>query len=123
MTCNDVITKNNCKIRTSAKSNKLYVIRKVLIRAIQKMYFYSNLGHCVKRYVHFCQMLALFTMPIHQIWSCHLTQVANFEIFLFCSNSTFNIRKSHKIFSGKALYFISYQPKTSRGGGGVFLLG
>ena len=45
-----------------------------------------------------------------------VTQVANFEKFLFCPNSTFNIRKSHKISSGKAVYFRSYQPKTSQGG-------
>ena len=54
-------------------------------------------------------------MPAHQIWSCHLVQDANFKNFLFCSNSSFNIKKSHKISSGKALYFRSYQPKTSRG--------
>ena len=47
-----------------------------------------------------------------------MIQDANFENFLFCPNSTFNIRKSHNISSGKALYFRSYQPKTSRGGGG-----
>ena len=57
-------------------------------------------------------------MPAHQIWSCHVTQDANFENVLFCPNSTFNMRKSHKLSGGKALYFRSYQPKTSRGGGG-----
>ena len=41
-------------------------------------------------------------------------QEANFPFFLFCLNSTFNIRKSHQISGGKALYFRSYQPKTSR---------
>ena len=82
------------------------------------MYFLLNLGQCVKRYGHFCQILAFLTMPAHQIWSCHVTQEANFENFLFCPSSTFNIRKSHKISGGKALYFRSYQPKTSRGGGG-----
>ena len=61
-----------------------------------KMCFLLNLSHCVKSYGHFCQILALFTMPAHQIWSCHVTQDANFEIFLFCSHSTFNIRKSQK---------------------------
>ena len=44
-----------------------------------------------------------------------MTQDANFKNFLFCPNSTFNIRKSHKISSGTTLYFRSYQPKTSRG--------
>ena len=77
-----------------------------------------NLGHCVKSYGHFCQMLALFTMSTHQIWSCHMTQDANFRNVLFCPNSTFNMRKSHKIYSGKALYFRSYRRKPLRVMGG-----
>ena len=40
-------------------------------------------------------------MPADQIWSCHVIEDANFEKFLFYPNSTFNIRKSHKISSGK----------------------
>ena len=36
---------------------------------------------------------------------------------LFFPNSAFNIRKSYKISSRKALYFRSYQPKTSQGRG------
>ena len=59
-----------------------------------------------------------FMMPALQIWSYHMTQEANLETFLFCPDFTFNIRKSRKISSGKALYFRSYQPKPSRGGGG-----
>ena len=72
-----------------------------------------NWSHCVKRYGHFCQISALLTIPVHQIWSCHVTQDANLENLLFCPNSTLNIRKSHKSSSGKALYFRSYQQKTS----------
>ena len=49
----------------------------------------------------FCQILTLFMTPTHQIWSSHVTQDANFENVLLCPNSTFNIRKSHKISSGK----------------------
>ena len=41
-----------------------------------------------------------------------------FQNFIFFSNSTCNIRKSDKISSGKAIYFKSYQKKTSRGGDG-----
>ena len=63
----------------------------------------------------FVKFWHFFTMPAHQIWSCHVTQVANFEKFLFFHNSAFNIRKTHKSSSGKALYFRSYQPKTSQG--------
>ena len=36
---NDVITKNNGKMRTSAKPDKLYIIRKVFTRAMQKCTF------------------------------------------------------------------------------------
>ena len=50
----------------------------------------------MKSYGHFCQILALFMMPAHQMWSCRVTQDANFENFLFCPNSTFNIRKVTK---------------------------
>ena len=57
-----------------------------------------------------------FTMPTLQIWPCHVTQEANFEKILFFPNCTFNIRKSYKISSRNAVYFRSYQPKTSRGG-------
>ena len=60
-------------------------------------------------------ILAFFTMPALQIWSCHVTQEANFEKILLFPNSAFNIRKSYKISSRKVLYFKSYQPKTSRG--------
>ena len=80
------------------------------------MYFLLNLSHCVKSYGHLRKILALFMMPTHQIWSCHLTQGANFEKFLFCPNFIFNIGKSHKISIGKTLPFRSYQPKTSQGG-------
>ena len=52
-----------------------------------------------------------------QIWPYHVTQEANFEKKLYFPNSAFNIRKSYKISNKKALYFRSYQPKTSLGGG------
>ena len=84
-----------------------------LPKTMAKMCFLLDWSHCVKSCGHFCQILAVLTIPAHQIWSCHMTQDANFENPLFCSNSTFNIRKSHKISSGKALNFRSYQKKTS----------
>ena len=64
----------------------------------------------------FVKFWPFFTMPARQMWSCHVTQEANFENCLFCPDFTFNIRKRHKISGGKALYFRSHQPKTSRGG-------
>ena len=59
-----------------------------------------------------------FTMPALQILPCHVTQKTKFRETLFFPNSAFNIRKSYKISSRKALYFRSYQPKSSRRGGG-----
>ena len=41
------------------------------------------MSHCVKSYGHFCEILALFMMPAHQIWPCHVIQDANFENFYF----------------------------------------
>ena len=86
-----------------------------LPKAIAKMRFLLNWSHRVKSYGHFCRILTLLMIPAHQIWSYHVTQDANFENYLFCLNSTFNIRKSHKISSRKALYVRSYQQETSSG--------
>ena len=72
------------------------------------MYFLLNLGHCVKRYGPFCQILAFFAMPTHQIWSCHVTQVANF--------STFNIRKIPKISGAKCSLRQKLSAKNLTGG-------
>ena len=80
------------------------------------MYFLLNLSHYVKSYGHLSQILAFFTMSALQIWPCHVIQEVNFEKVLFFPNSAFNIGNSCKISSRKALYFRSYQPKTSRGG-------
>ena len=88
--------KDWCLLTLKELSKKLFLIEFEPLS--QKLWaFLSNFGYS--------------TMPAQQIWSCHVTQNVNFEIFLFCPNSTFNIRKSHKISSGKALYFRSYQQK------------
>ena len=65
-----------------------------------------------------CQKLRAFLLnfgsfylifPVHQIWSCKVTQDSNFEKSLFGPNSAFNIRESHKISSRKTLCFRTYQ--------------
>ena len=71
--------------------------RKIRVEKTVETYRADNL-HYVQQNM---QILAFFTMPARQIWSCHVTQEANFDCFLFCPNSTFNIRKSHKASSGK----------------------
>ena len=69
------------------------------------------MSKCMGIYLNFC----IFYDAALQILPCHLTQEANFEKILFVSNFGFNIEKSCKISSRKALYFRSYQPKTSLG--------
>ena len=69
---NDIITKNNGETRTSVKPNKLYIIRNVLMRVIQKCTFYWIWGHYVKSYGHLCQILAFLRCPLskygHVTW-------------------------------------------------------
>ena len=66
------------------------------------MHFLLDLSHYVKSYGHFCQI-----WPFYDERSPNMVMSsdprANFENFLFCPNSILNIRKSHKISSGKAL--------------------
>ena len=79
------------------------------------MYFILNLSHYINSCGHFCQIFYDARSPNMVI---SRDPRSKFRKFLFCPNSTFNIRKCHKISSEKALYFRSYQPKTSPGGGG-----
>ena len=63
-------------------------------------------------------------MPTHQIWSCDVTQVPNFERKLFFPNSTFDISKVTKFLLAKLLLQkLSAKNFTgggvSSGGGGV----
>ena len=112
VTRNDVIMTSLPK--TMEKSKQIIYHSKGIDESYPKMYFLLNLSHYIKSYGHLCQFLAFFTMPALQIWPCHVTQVANFKKNLFFPSSAFNIRKSYKISSRKALYFRSNQPKISR---------
>ena len=74
---NDIITKNNGKMQTSAKPNKLYIIRKALMRAVQKCTFYwirATMSKVMEIYVNFWHFLPCplskydhFTWPKKQI--------------------------------------------------------
>ena len=52
----------NGKMLTATEPNKkyiyiyIYIVGKVLMRAIQKMEFLLNLSHCVKSYGHLCKI-------------------------------------------------------------------
>ena len=43
------------EIMNSAEPSNLYIVGKVLMRAIQKCNFFKNLSNCVKSYGHLCQ--------------------------------------------------------------------
>ena len=75
-------------------------------REVSKMYFFLNASHYVKSYGHFCQILAFFTMPAHQIWSCYLTQQAISKSFHF-------VLVLHLI-SGKVTTFLVGKLSTSK---------
>ena len=70
------------------------------------MHFLLYLSRCVKSYGHFCKFW-LFAMPAHQIWSCHVTQDANFELFLFCPNSIFKVGDNSLIIHKSAYHLFS----------------
>ena len=82
-----------------------------------KMCFLLNLSHCVKCYGHFVNILALFMMPTHQIWSCHVTQDANFEIFHFVLILQLILGKVTK-FPAEKLSTSEVISKKPHGGGG-----
>ena len=85
------------------------------MRAIQKGIFFIEFEPLCQMLWAFLSNFAFFTITAHQNMIISRDPRSKFRFFLFCPNCTFNIRKSHKISSGKALYFRSYQPKTSRG--------
>ena len=98
-----------CKFESSATTNAVIMtslpktianIRNVLMRAFQKMYFLLNLCHCVKSYGHYCQILAFFYDARSPDMVMSSDPRSKFQKVLFCPNSRFNIRKSHKISSG-----------------------
>ena len=100
VTRNDVIMmslpktmENNLKIRTSGEPNKIYIVGKVLMRAIQKCNFYWIWAFVSK----VMGIYVKFTKTTHPIWSCHVTLASNFEDFYFSPNSVLNFRKSYQI--------------------------
>ena len=110
---NDFITKSwMAKLEPSRNQTNYISFEKYWWELSKTVLFIEFEPLCQKLWA-FLTNFGIFTMSTHQIWSCHVTEEASFEIFLFCPNSTFNIRKSHKISSGKAIYFKSYQAKIS----------
>ena len=96
---------------TSSDSKKIYIIWKVLRKAIPKCNFYwfwatvsKGMGIYVK-----------FTKTTHQIWSCHMTLVSNSENFYFFSNSVLNFKKVTKIGGN----WLKNKKLQTGGGGGV----
>ena len=66
------------------QETKQIITRKVLMRAIQNVLFIEFEPLCQKLWA-FMSNFAFFMMPAPQIWSCHVTQEANFGKILFFS--------------------------------------
>ena len=66
-----------------------------------------------------CQKLlafmSSFTMTTHQIWSCHVTLVANFENFCFSPNFILNFWKRYQIWKKLAQEQKGYRQKQNSG--------
>ena len=75
---NDVISKNNRKVRTSEKPVKLYIIRKVLMIAIKKCKF-DQIWVIESKVMDIWVKFWPFTTSIHQILLNHGTLGANFD--------------------------------------------
>ena len=73
---------NNGKMRTSAEPNKIYIVGKVFMKAIQKCSFYLILATVSK----VMGIYVKFTATNHQIWSRDLTPGFKFRRFLFLHN-------------------------------------
>ena len=69
----------------------------------------------------FVEFWPFFTMPALQIWSCHVTQEANFENFLFVSILHLILGKVTKFLMEKlsTSEVISRKPHGGGGGGGT----
>ena len=103
---------------TDLRETKQIIYRsKGIDESYPKMYFLLNLSHYVKSYGHLCQILAFFYDARSPNMAMSRDPRRKFRKNLFFPDSAFNIGKSRKISSRKALFFRSYQPKTSRGGG------
>ena len=115
MTRNDIIMTSLPKTIENAdlcESKHIIYHSKGIDESYPKMYFFIEFEPLCQKLWVFMSNFGIFTMPTPQLWPCHVNQEANFEKLLFYS--AFNIRKSYKISGRKALYFRSYQPKTSR---------
>ena len=120
------VTRNDVIMTSLPKTMEIAYLRetkqiinhsKGIDKSYPKMYILLNLSHYVKSYEHLCQILAFFTMPALQIWPCHVTQKKISKKNYFFLILHLILGKVTNICSRKALYFRSYQPKTSRGGG------
>ena len=98
---------------TLAEPNKIYIVRKVLMRAITNAIFIEleTLLKDMGIYVN-------FTKTIHQIFSCHMTPASTFEKFYLLPDSVLNFRKSYQIYGKFAQEQKSYKQKTNWGEGG-----
>ena len=97
-------------MRSSTELNKIYIVRKILMRAIQSVTFIEFEPLCQKVWA----FMLSFTTTTPQIWSCHVTLAANFENLYFSPYSILNFRKVTK-FGGNWLKKKRLQAKAKLG--------
>ena len=85
--------KDNGKEQTSSEPNKVYIVRKVLRRAIQNV-ISVELSHCIKSYGHLCQIYQNHSP--NMVMSCDPGFLSS-ENFYFLPNSILNFRKNYQI--------------------------
>ena len=120
VTRNDVIMTSLPKTMENAdlrETKQIIYHSKGIDESYPNMYFLLNLSHYVKVMFlcHLCQFLAFFYDARSPNMAMSCDPRSKFRKNLFFPNTAFNITKIYEISSRKALYFRSYQPKTSRG--------
>ena len=76
-------------MRTLAEPNKIYIVGKVLMRAIKKCIFIEFEPLCQK----LMDIYIKFTKITHQVWSCHVTLASNPQNLYLSPNSVLNFRE------------------------------
>ena len=98
---NDVITKTMENFGPPRNQTNYISFERYWWELCKNLTFIESEPVCQKLWAFFSNFGFFFRCPLTVI----RTQDANVENVLFCTNSAFNIRKSHKISGGHAFYF------------------
>ena len=117
---NDIITKNNGNCGAPRNQTNYKSFERYWWELSENVHFIEFEPLCQKLWT-FMSIFGIFHDARSPNMAMSRGSRSKFRKKLLFPNSAFNIWKSYKVFSRKALYFRSYQPKTSRGGGKTLL--